>query len=76
MYSRYASYVSKSLAINRSGEEVWETLVRIKCSYLTNKNMQFTLRVDPKVACTAGSFFEKNYEAVPHVFFSNKLPSD
>ena len=29
-----------------------------------------------KVACTSGQFFRKNYEAVPHIFFTNKLPSD
>ena len=29
-----------------------------------------------KVAFTAGPFFEKKYEAVPHIFFTNKLPTD
>ena len=29
-----------------------------------------------KVACTSGPFFEKNYQALPHIFFTDKLPSD
>ena len=29
-----------------------------------------------KVAYTSGPFFEKNYEAVPHIFFTDKLLSD
>ena len=29
-----------------------------------------------KVACTSGPFFEKNYQAVPHIFFTDKLLSD
>ena len=29
-----------------------------------------------KVAYTSGPFFEKKYEAVPHIFFTNKLLSD
>ena len=29
-----------------------------------------------KVACTSGPFFEKNYQAVPHIFFTNNILSD
>ena len=29
-----------------------------------------------KVAYTSGPIFEKNYQAVPHFFFTDKLQSD
>ena len=49
------------------------------CISVTQNNLIFDfndLHVDIKVACTSGQFFEKNYEAVPHIFFTNKLLSD
>ena len=43
---------------------------------IENTNRLIIQSTSFKVACTSAPIFEKNYEAVPHIYYTNNLLSD